>query len=318
MAYPSSYRAIERTPLETTYRGFKVLTMPPSSGGGQMVVEALNILENFELGLGQEGSSRSLHLISEALRRARRDRLMYNDDLAFRKVPVEILSSKEYARQLAQTIQVDHATPKPEYPPIPNVAAQPTGESLYESFDTTHFSIVDTEGNLVTNTYTLGNFYGSQVIAKGTGVLLGDMVGGMMTGRTTKSPPRLKPGMRMNSMMMPTVILRPDGSTWVALGSPGASTIPSTMLQVILNMIDFKMSLRDAIEFPRINFEADKIEAEPAALVFDVAEKLRLMGHNIEPRLRSQGDVHAVMVEASGGMKQGWADGRRGGRAQGY
>lgn len=139
-----------------------------------------------------------------------------------------------------------------------------------------------------------------------------------MTGRTTKSPPRLKPGMRMNSMMMPTVILRPDGSTWVALGSPGASTIPSTMLQVILNMIDFKMSLRDAIEFPRINFEADKIEAEPAALVFDVAEKLRLMGHNIEPRLRSQGDVHAVMVEASGGMKQGWADGRRGGRAQGY
>lgn len=314
----AGYRAIERVPLETNYRGYTVLTMPPSSGGGQMVVEALNILENFELGLGSEGSSRSLHLIAEALRRARRDRVLYNGDPAFKTVPVEVLSSKSYAHKLAAAIQTDRATPNPEYPPIGGMATAPAGEPHFESFDTTHFSIVDREGNLVANTYTLGNFYGSQVMPKGTGVLLGDMVGGLMAGRTVQSPPRLKAGMRMNSMMMPTVILRPGGSTWIALGSPGASTIPSTLLQVILNLIDFKMSLRDAIEFPRIHFENDRIEAEPAALIFDAAEKLRLMGHNIEPRLRSQGDVHAVMIENQGGMKQGWADGRRGGRAEGY
>jgi gamma-glutamyltranspeptidase/glutathione hydrolase len=119
--------------------------------------------------------------------------------------------------------------------------------------------------------------------------------------------------------MTPLIVLRPDGSVWFAAGSPGAYTIPSTMVQVLVNVIDFRMSIRDAIEFLRIHhqFMPDRVDAEPGALIFDVAEKLEAMGHSLNPKLRSQGDVHAVMVDRDG-WRVGWSDGRRGGRAMGY
>jgi gamma-glutamyltranspeptidase/glutathione hydrolase len=115
-------------------------------------------------------------------------------------------------------------------------------------------------------------------------------------------------------------VLHADGTPWFALGSPGSATIPNTVFQVIVNIIDSKMSLRDAVEFPRIHhqFQPDRIDAEPAALIFDVAARLTSMGHTVNPRLRSQGDVHAVMVEEGTGWRLGWSDGRRGGRAVGY
>ena len=154
------------------------------------------------------------------------------------------------------------------------------------------------------------------MIARGTGVLLNDI----MSAFTHSSGARneIAPGRRPVSSMTPTILLQPDGRPWVALGSPGAFTIPNTIFQVVVNLIDFKMSLRDAIEYPRIHhqYAPDRVEAEPAALVFDVAERLRAMGHSINSRLRSQGDVHAVAVEE--GWRVGWSDGRRGGRAAGY
>ena len=120
--------------------------------------------------------------------------------------------------------------------------------------------------------------------------------------------------------MTPTIVLYSDGSPWFALGSPGSATIPNTVFQVIVNIIDSKMSLRDAIEFPRIHHQylPNQVDAEPAALIFDVAERLRSYGHIINPKLRSQGDVHAVMIEGGSGWRIGWSDGRRGGRAAGY
>jgi gamma-glutamyltranspeptidase/glutathione hydrolase len=117
--------------------------------------------------------------------------------------------------------------------------------------------------------------------------------------------------------MSPTLVLRPDGTPYFALGTPGAATIPSTLFQVICNIIDFKMSVRDAIEFPRIHADSGAVEAEPAALVFDVADRLEKMGHKVNPRLRSQGDVQAVLFEA-GGWIVAWADGRRGGSVKGF
>jgi gamma-glutamyltranspeptidase/glutathione hydrolase len=128
----------------------------------------------------------------------------------------------------------------------------------------------------------------------------------------------IEPGRRYRSTMAPTIVLRRDGAPWLALGTPGAGTIPSTLAQVIVNMIDFRMSLRDAVEFPRIHAQTGPVEAEPAALVFDVAEKLKQMGHKLNPRQRSQGDVSIIEIEEGTGWRVGWADGRRGGIVKGY
>ncbi len=298
-------------PLGGSYRGHPILTMPPSTSGGMAFLEMLNILEQFPLRLGMEGSSESRHFMIEAMKRAYYDRSRHAADPAFFEIPVERLTSKVYAAELAKTIRADRATPPSELLPGP---APATGAG--ESEDTTHFSIIDAEGNIVSNTYTLNGFYGSQVVARGTGVLLNDIMSAFTRSSGTRN--EIGPGRRPVSSMTPAIILQPDGSPWVALGSPGASTIANTVLQIAVNLIDFKMSLRDAIEFPRIHhqFSPDRVDAEPAALVFDVAERLRTMGHTLNPRFRSQGDVHAVAVE--NGWRVGWSDGRRGGRAAGY
>lgn len=303
-----NYQAREVEPLRGSYRGYPVLTMPPSTSGGVALLEMLNILERFPMRLGMEGASESRHLTIEAMKRAYFDRSRHAADPAFFEIPVARLTSKEYAAELAKTIRPDRATP-------PGELRRDAPEAA-ESEDTTHFSIIDAEGNVVANTYTLNGFYGSQVVARGAGVLLNDIMSAFT--RNSGSRNEIAPGRRPVASMTPAILLQPDGRPWVALGSPGAFTIPNTVLQVVVNLIDFKMSLRDAIEYPRIHhqYSPDRVDAEPAALVFDVAERLRAMGHSLNPRLRSQGDVHAVAVE--NGWRVGWSDGRRGGRAAGY
>ncbi len=303
-----TYKPIAREPLKGTYRGYQILAVPPSSIGGVLLIEMLNILERFPARLGLEGSAESRHLQVEAMRRAFRDRRLYAADPAFSSVPVDRLVSKDYASELAASILPGRATPSGELPP-------PNGE---ESQDTTHFSIVDAAGNIVSNTYTLNGFYGSQVMPKGTGVLLNDIMSAFSSD--PKSPNAIAPGKRPVSSMTPTVVLRPDGMPWLALGSPGSLTIPNTVMQVLVNLIDFRMSLRDAVAFGRIHHQymPDRIDAEPGAVVYDVAEKLKEWGYKLNPKLRSQGDVHAVMVEEGTGWRSGWSDGRRGGRSLGY
>ncbi|MBI2685335.1 MAG: gamma-glutamyltransferase [Acidobacteria bacterium] len=299
-----AYKAIEREPIQGTYRGHPILAMGPSSSGGTAVIQMLNILENFDLKLGEEGSAKARHLHVEAARRAFRDRAEFAGDPAFFDIPTPKLISKPHAAGWAKGVSLTKASPLP------------VSELDKESNDTTHFSVIDAEGNIVSNTYTLNGFYGSQVIAKGTGVLLNDIMSGFGTRGRNKIEPRKRPV----SSMSPVLVLNKDNTPWVALGSPGSQTIPNTVLQVITNMIDFKMSLRDAIDYPRIHHQGspDRIDAEPGALVVDVAEKLKAMGHRINPALRSQGDVHAVAVEPKTNMRLGWSDGRRGGHAIGY
>lgn len=303
----ASYQAKQLPPVEGTYRGYRVLAPPPSSSGGTTLIAMLNILENFPATVGMEGSTTSRHLLVESMKRAFRDRAEYAADPAFFPVPVERLISKEHARALAATIVPDRATaPETSF----------TSGEANESDDTTHFSVVDKSGNIVSNTYTLNGFFGSQVIAEGTGVLLNDIMSGFSE---TPGKNQIGAGKRPISSMTPTLLLRPDGTPWIALGSPGSATIPNTVFQTIVNLIDYKMSLRDAIEFPRVHHQnrPDRIDAEPAAIVQDVAAKLESFGHKINPKLRSQGDVHAVGI-AEDGWRIGWSDGRRGGRAQGY
>ncbi len=273
----------------------------------------LNIFETHPAQLGYEGSAEQRHYMIESMRRAFRDRAEYSGDPGFVTIPVEMLTSKEHARELAQTISPDHATPSG-----PGPAPLAGYESWYESEDTTHFSVIDEAGNIVSNTYTLNSFYGSQVMAHGTGVLLNDIMSGFSNQAGGRN--EIKPGKRPVSSMSPTIVLHADGRPWFALGSPGSATIPNTVFQVIVNIIDSKMSLRDAVEYPRIHHQylPDRVDAEPAALVLDVARKLESFGHVLNPRLRSQGDVHAVMVEEGSGWRLGWSDGRRGGRAVGH
>jgi gamma-glutamyltranspeptidase/glutathione hydrolase len=276
------------------------------------LLEMLNILERFPMRLGMEGSSRSGHLLIEAMRRASFDRRRHLADPAFFPVPVQRLTGKAYGASLAAGISRRHATPSRKLGPQ---SASDDGE---ESASTTHFSIVDAAGNVISNTYTLNGFYGSQVIARGTGVLLNDIMSAF-SGRPGERN-SIGPSRRPVSSMGPVILLRPKGTPWCALGSPGAATIASTLLQMVVNLVDYRMSLRDAIEYPRIHHQylPDRVEAEPGALVFDVAQRLKAMGHRIDPKLRSQGDVHAVMIEEGTGWRLGWSDGRRGGRALGY
>jgi gamma-glutamyltranspeptidase/glutathione hydrolase len=305
----AGYKAIARDPLEGTYRGHRILTVPPSSGGGVALIEMLNILERFPMQIGMEGSATSRHLMIEAMKRAYRDRSEHAADPAFHAVPVEKLVGKEYAAELAQAIRIDRATPQKELP---------AGVSEEESEDTTHYSIIDAGGNIASNTYTLNGFYGSQVIPKGTGVLLNDIMSAFSTRDSSKNV--VAAGKRPVSSMSPVIILHGDNTPMAALGSPGALTISNTVMQVIVNLIDFRMSLRDAIEYPRIHhqFSPDRVDAEPGALVADVAERLKAFGQVLNPKYRSQGDVHAVMVEEKTGWRLGWSDGRRGGKAMGY
>jgi gamma-glutamyltranspeptidase/glutathione hydrolase len=303
-----AYKAIERDAVKGTFRGNQILSMPPSSSGGTTLIEMLNIFETFPAQLGREGSAQQRHYMIESMKRAFRDRAQYSGDPGFFPIPVDLLISKARAQELARDIRPDHATGAMGVP----------ATSGYESEDTTHFSIIDEAGNIVSNTYTLNSFYGSQVMAHGTGVLLNDIMSGFSNQAGGQN--EIKTGKRPVSSMTPTIVLHEDGSPWFALGSPGSATIPNTVFQVIVNIIDSKMSLRDAVEFPRIHHQnvPDRVDAEPAALIFDVAAKLESFGHIINPKLRSQGDVHAVMVEQGTGWRLGWSAGRRGGRAIGY
>jgi len=298
------YEAQFHAPLKTTYRGYPVLTAPPSSSGGVALAVALNVLEAHKLPVGSEGSARARHLQIEALRRGFIARRQMIDEGTLK---YEEAISKEYALKANANLKEGSATPQ-----------QRTKMKESESNDTTHFTVVDVDGNVVSNTYTLSGFYGSQVVAKGTGVLLNNHMS-VFSNRQGR-PNSVAPGKRYASTMAPTIILRPDGAPWVAFGTPGAATIPSTLFQIVTNIIDFKMSLRDALEFPRVHFDLvpNRIDAEPAALVFDVAERLRQMGHTVNPRLRSQGDVQAVMIEEGTNWRVGWSDGRRGGSVKGY
>ena len=299
-----AYRAEVHDPLRITYRGYPVLTTPLSSSGGLTMAVALNVLEEHEIALGHEGSARVRHLQIEALRRGFEARRELTERGAIR---FEEAISKEFAHRAAADLSVDRATVR---------ARTAAADATQESADTTHFTVIDAQGNVVTNTYTLSGFYGSQVIAKGTGVLLNNnmSVFSNQAGRANS----VAPGKRYASTMSPTLILKKDGTPWVAFGTPGGNTIPSTLFQMVTNLIDFQMSLRDAVEFPRVHYDlqTNRVDAEPAALIFDVADRLKGMGHRLNPRLRSQGDVSAIAIEE--GWRVGWADGRRGGVVRGY
>ena len=314
------YVAKEREPLRGTYRGYEVISMPPPSSGGAVLIEMLNILEGYDLKNVDSNSSERYHLMAEAMRRAFADRAEYMGDSDFVKVPVAGLIDKSYAAKLRSTISTERASSSAEVR-----AGRPAG---YESDETTHFTVVDAEGNVVANTYTLNNSYGSAAVVKGTGMLLNDEMDdfaakpgtanmyGLIQGERNAVAPRKRP----LSAMTPTIVLRKDGSFWFTVGSPGGPTIINTVFCIITNVIDFDMNIQQAIDAPRIHHQwlPDELVGEPYGLSGDTQRALTARGHTLA-KLRYLGDAEGIMIEDKTGMRLGATDPRRSdGAAVGY
>jgi len=306
-----AYKPVVRVPVRGTYRGHEIITMPPPSSGGVALVQMLNMLERYDVAELGNGSSAKTHLLTEVMRRAFADRAEFMGDPAFVRMPTKGLLSKRYAADLVKGIETDRA--------IPSAQVKAGRPAAYESPQTTHFSVVDAEGNAVSNTYTLNTAFGSGVTAVGTGVLLNNEMDdftskpgipnafGLIQGEANA----IQSGKRPLSSMTPTLVLK-DGKLVLVVGSPGGPTIINTVLQVILNVIDHRMNLCQAVTEPRIHHQwlPDVLQHEPFGMPRDVADALRRRGHQLTTSARYIGDVQAVMVEPGTGYRLGFSDPR--------
>ena len=308
------YKPIWREPIRGNYRGYSFIAMPPSSSGGTTVTEMLNILEAY----GQPapfGSVEEIHAVASASQRAFVDRNSKLGDPAFVKAPVAELTSKSYARTVARTISRDRADPTPRL-----AAGMPEGN------ETTHYSVVDRSGNAVATTTTLNDLYGSGIYVSGAGFFLNDEMDDFtskpgtpnMFGLIQGEANAIAPGKRMLSAMSPTIVLDPKGQLLLVTGARGGPRIISATSQVILNVIDHRMSIADAMNAPRLHHQSlpDSIQLEPGGFDSAVVARLRAMGHSVY----EQGGVAsaASIMRVKGGY-QGVSDRRsRGGGVAGY
>ena len=311
------YRARERTPIRGSYRGYDVVGMPPPSSGGVTLVEMLNILEGWNLASMGHDTAPYIHHLAEAMRRAYRDRARYLGDADFVDVPIHELTSKPHADALRATVDDRHATPS-EASDIQHAS---------EGMQTTHFSVVDESGMAVSVTYTLEQWYGSGIVVSGGGFLLNNEMGDFNAGPGLTDgagligtvPNLTRPQQRMLSSMSPTIVSK-DGRLVAVLGSPGGRTIINTVLQLVLNLVDFRMDIAHAVAAPRIDQEwlPDRITIEENGASPKTVTELEAMGHAVRMRGR-QGVANCIMVDPKSGELLGAADPRnpRGG-AVGY
>jgi gamma-glutamyltranspeptidase / glutathione hydrolase len=317
-----NYRVVEREPLVGTYRGFTILTAPPPSSGGIAMLQMLNMLEGDKLPDLGYNSSRYLHLLAEVMRRAFADRAKFPGDPDFVPVPTAKLLSKGYAKRLRKDIDPRKATPSSAVRPGSHM--RDAGDSK-TSGSTTHFSVVDAAGNMVSCTYTLNDYYGSGLTVPGAGFLLNNEMDdftskpgvpnlyGLVQGKANA----IAPGKRPLSSMTPTIVLR-EGKPWFAIGGPGGPRIINGVFQVLVNLIDFRMNLQQAIDMPRIHHQwlPDILYVEEYGVSEDTRQALEKRGHKIG--LKRVSNIQGVMVEEGTGMRLGGSDPRGDGRAVGY
>ncbi len=308
------YRALERKPLHGTYRGYDVYSVPPPSSGGVALIEMLNILEGYDLASTGHNSALYLHLLTEAMRAAYRDRAIYLGDPDFNPhMPLPRLLSKPYADAIRRTIPLRRAAKSR----LPRPMAPAGGPGA--GGETTHFSIVDAEGNALSFTYTLNHPFGSGLVVEGGGFLLNNEMGDFnpLPGVTDEKgligtqPNTVAPGKRMLSSMTPTILSR-NGRPYLVLGSPGGRTIITTVLQVILNVVDHRMNIEDAVLSGRIHhgWFPDVTLVEEGAATRDTLGLYEETGHRVRIlKERGIGSVMAIMV--SDGVLAGAADRRR-------
>lgn len=311
-----NYRAVVRAPVRGTYRGYEILSMPPPSSGGVHLIQMLNMLETWPLGALGHNSAATIHRMAEAMKLAYADRSEYLGDPDFVTVPVAGLTSKFYARALAARIDLARARPAANIRPV----RQPGRESE----QTTHFSVIDRDGNAAAVTYTLNFAYGSGIVAAGTGILLNNEMDDFAAkpgvpnayGLIGGAANAVDPGKRPLSSMTPTLVFR-NGRVVMITGSPGGSRIITTVLQILLNVIDHRLDLAEATVAPRVHHQwlPDELRVE-AGLDPDTVRVLESLGHRVVVR-EAMGAAQSILRAPDGWY--GFADPRQpGGRAAGY
>ena len=291
----ASYEAKYRIPIETNYRGFKIISMPPAASGGLVLLQTLNILENFNIKDFGHNSAQTIHILSEAMQRAYADRAEYHGDPDFYKVPIKSLLNKRYSSDLSKSIH-EERTPD-------GVIFEGDLTKYDESPDTTHFSIIDSKGNAVSNTYTLGSSFGSGVTIEKGGFLMNNQMrnfshfyGQENAEYGTSEANKLEPGKRMISTQTPTLVFKPTGELMMILGSPGGGRIPNIITQVISNVIDHEMSFTEAVMAPRINQRLEGRLQLETGFSPDTISLLKQRGHKPETST-TMGSVQAIFIE---------------------
>ncbi|AWH90069.1 gamma-glutamyltransferase [Limnobaculum parvum] len=295
----ATYKAVERTPVSGTYKGYEIYSMPAPSSGGIHIIQILNILENFDLKAMGQNSADAIHVMSEAMKYAYADRSEYLGDPDFVKVPVSALTSKKYAKQLASQIHLDKANP--------SSTIKPGKLAPYESDQTTHYSVVDSQGNAVAVTYTLNTNFGSGIVAGKSGILLNNQmddfsakpgvpnVYGLIGGEANA----VQAGKRPLSSMSPTIVTQ-NGKVVLVTGSPGGSRIITTVLQIVLNTIEFNMNIAEATNAPRIHHQwlPEEIRVEKG-ISTDTIKLLEKKGHKVSIK-PAMGSTQSIVVTPDG------------------
>ena len=288
------YEIHYRAPVRGTYRGYEIVSAPPTSSGGTHIVQMLNLLETFDVAALGFGTAAYVHLLSEVLKIAYADRFEYLADPAFARMPIAGLTSKEYAR--ARLGDIDRAGPSTHR------AGDPAAYGA-ESANTTHLTVADDEGNVVAMTQTINELFGSKVTVPGTGLILNNTMA--MFDPHPGTANAIAPGKRMLSSMSPTVVLQ-DGKPFMALGTPGGMRIFPTVLQAIVNVIDFGMTLQEAVEAPRVWTQGQALQVEKG-IAEETRRQLRHMGHELEVVARVAGGMNGVLFDHARGLIHGAA-----------
>ena len=334
------YEVKEREPVRGTYRGYEIISSPPPSSGGTVLIESLNILEGYDLAKMGDRSAQSIHFTTEAFRRAFFDRAEFMGDPDFSKIPVAQLIDKKYGAAWRESIQPDHASPSKDLkrPAIFSeleqyAAAHPQAMSNRESPHTTHYSVVDAAGNAVAVTTTLNGWFGARVTADGLGFLLNDEMDDFSTkpgvpnsdGLIQGMANAIGPGKRPLSSMTPTIVVH-DGKPFLVLGSPGSSKIITTVANVLMGVIDYGMNIQEAVDAPRFHHQwmPDVLNVEQWFSP-DTVQALQKMGYNVQIGLHYGeftvpywSDAECIAVDPQTGERLGASDYRNDGKAVGY
>ena len=314
-----NYKAKEREPLHGSYRGYEIVTMPPPSSGGIVLLQVLNMLEGYDVRSLGYNSAAKYHLLAETMRRAFADRAEFMGDPDFTTVPVNRLIDKSYAAERRSSIDPQHAST--------SRSVNPGAINISEGTETTHFTVVDADGNIVTNTYTINDLYGSRVTVKGTGVLLNDEMDDFaarpgkpnMFGLIQGERNAVQPMKRPLSSMTPTIVMRKNGKPWFALGARGGPRIITAVLQSVINVIDHDMNIQQAIDAPRVHQQwlPDEVVYEPFGMSPDTLAVMRAFGHVFAEKPSYIASATGIMIDDDG-TKLGAIDSRSDGTAVGY
>lgn len=329
----ANYEVKEREPVRGTYRGYEVISAPPPSSGGVALIETLNILEGFDLAKDGNRSAESVHLIAEAFRRAFFDRAEFMGDPDFSKLPVAELIDKKYGAAWRETIAPEHASASKDLK-RPAIFSQleeyerehRQGAPAHESQHTTHYSVVDADGNAVAVTTTINDWFGSRVTAEGLGFLLNDEMDdfaakagvpnsdGLIQGSANAIGPKKRP----LSSMSPTMVLK-DGKLFLVLGSPGSSRIITTVALALIRVVDYGMNIAEAVNAPRFHNQwmPDVLSVE-RGFSPDTVKVLEHMGYKIEAGIPYWSDAECIAIDLKTGERLGASDGRENGKAVGF